>query len=848
MALAVMALAALGAGHLEAAQGMEVVSVTPSFSPFNVAGRTVTVKGVGFSPSTTVTFGATAAAVTFVDSRTLVATVPTLGAAALSTITVTDPGNGADQYYPYFHTGPVIYVAKTGVDNNQGTTPGAPKLTLAAAFAAASGTTPTEIRVGPGVWVESQLALPDRTVLSCGWATGFGSRDPDLNVTEVNANRNGWVIRTLGLQSVSAVDGCTLTHGLRDGFGGGALVISADTMVVNNNVIVGNMSTTMGGAAYFSASTVYGGQPSFTNNVMLGNRAHNKNGGGIVVYPNYNTQQPIRVNVAGNFIMGNRSIGGRGGGFAMSTSSYSGYNSGVVKVADNVVSGNSSKTGGGIDISLLTAGDYFDVSIFNNLVTGNTAQGTGGGVSFQGFGAIDGAMSSSTIADNAAAPGLGGGLLMSGATNFVSGFEATDLILWGNAGGDAAGQALTLVDYSDSGTALSGVGNISSDPMFTPGVLGSYYLAQLDPNSPTSPAVDAGSQTAMGLSLDDLTTRVDEVPDTGIADLGFHFPASVGDSPDPISIARLDPPEGDILGRDWVLIRGGGFDPGATVSFGGVPAAKLLYVGHGRILAKPAAHAPGQVTVVVENPDLTSAQIANGYRYIDNTAPVWSTTVGVVGATSNVDTCQRSVILSWNGAVDVSTGPVFYEVYREECIVGTSTSVPCDNFGFVPNATSFRGFTGETTWVDQGFAAGGQDKKYIYNVRARDSATPLNNKEWNFAKRIVTATKAAAGQDVAPAAIGNNLRFASGSTTLVDWPTSAGATSYGLYRQSTAAPYGSPGTLTKFMTLTAVNNDGNGDGVADSQFNDTAVPAAGGIFFYKVTAIDPCGNETTSEL
>ena len=51
-----------------------------------------------------------------------------------------------------------------------------------------------------------------------------------------------------------------------------------------------------------------------------------------------------------------------------------------------------------------------------------------------------------------------------------------------------------------------------------------YYLAQLPAGQPnTSPLVDAISQTAHGLGLDNMTTRTDGEPDQGLADVGFHY-------------------------------------------------------------------------------------------------------------------------------------------------------------------------------------------------------------------------------------------------------------------------------------------------------------------------------------
>jgi hypothetical protein len=60
-------------------------------------------------------------------------------------------------------------------------------------------------------------------------------------------------------------------------------------------------------------------------------------------------------------------------------------------------------------------------------------------------------------------------------------------------------------------------GCVNADPVFLAGPLGNYYL------DPASPAVDAGSDTAVNRSVDDKTTRTDGTLDTGTADIGYHY-------------------------------------------------------------------------------------------------------------------------------------------------------------------------------------------------------------------------------------------------------------------------------------------------------------------------------------
>jgi len=66
---------------------------------------------------------------------------------------------------------------------------------------------------------------------------------------------------------------------------------------------------------------------------------------------------------------------------------------------------------------------------------------------------------------------------------------------------------------------------LDEDPLFVPGALHDYYLSHVATGqAATSPCVDAGSDTAANLGLDELTTRQDGEPDAGVVDMGYHAP------------------------------------------------------------------------------------------------------------------------------------------------------------------------------------------------------------------------------------------------------------------------------------------------------------------------------------
>jgi hypothetical protein len=65
------------------------------------------------------------------------------------------------------------------------------------------------------------------------------------------------------------------------------------------------------------------------------------------------------------------------------------------------------------------------------------------------------------------------------------------------------------------------LGNISEDPLYADSFrrLSQTAAGQLL----QSPAVDAGHGSASGLVIAGLSTRTDSIPDSGVADMGFHY-------------------------------------------------------------------------------------------------------------------------------------------------------------------------------------------------------------------------------------------------------------------------------------------------------------------------------------
>jgi len=121
-----------------------------------------------------------------------------------------------------------------------------------------------------------------------------------------------------------------------------------------------------------------------------------------------------------------------------------------------------------------------------------------------------------------------GGCIYADGYGYVSG---TGNILWGSQGnpifvwtGWPPGSA--ALSYSDVQGGWEGIGNINQDPLFVQGPNGAYYLSQIAAGQgANSPCVDAGNPVIPIFG----TTRTDEEPDTGVPDMGFHYPV-----PEPI--------------------------------------------------------------------------------------------------------------------------------------------------------------------------------------------------------------------------------------------------------------------------------------------------------------------------
>ncbi len=344
----------------------------------------------------------------------------------------------------------------------------------------------------------------DTVIVADGTYTGEGNRDLDLggkaitlrsengaentiidcDGTQLDPHR-GFCFRS-GEDSNSIVDGFRIKNGYAWG-GGGIYCNNSSSPTITNCAISGNMAYFDGGIFCENYCS-----PTITNCTISGNLA-GRYGGGISCWSNSN---PIITNctISGNFAFGD------GGG---------------IYCYDN------------------------SPTITNCMIYDNGSPCNGGGICCSKSSVT---MTNCTISDNAAYDfgGFGGGIYCCDYSNPTM----TDCILWGNVAATkgheialiSTGNPSTLrVRYSDvqggAGEAYVDPGctldldgtNIDADPLFVSGILADYLLSQIASGQTVdSPCVDAGSDTAANLGLDNLTTRTDGGDDAGIVDMGYH--------------------------------------------------------------------------------------------------------------------------------------------------------------------------------------------------------------------------------------------------------------------------------------------------------------------------------------
>ena len=152
--------------------------------------------------------------------------------------------------------------------------------------------------------------------------------------------------------------------------------------------------------------------------------------------------------------------------------------------------------------------DFSSPSITNNTISGNFASNKGGGI----YCSYDCQLTitNSILWDNAAIIGPELYVISTSYPSIIT-VSYSDIM-----GGQSS-------CYVDPGCTLNwGAGMIDADPLFVTGPQGDYYLSQIAAGqAQDSPCVDTGDPASTMIIG---TTRTDEIQDSGVVDMGFHYP------------------------------------------------------------------------------------------------------------------------------------------------------------------------------------------------------------------------------------------------------------------------------------------------------------------------------------
>ncbi len=183
---------------------------------------------------------------------------------------------------------------------------------------------------------------------------------------------------------------------------------------------------------------------------------------------------------------------------------------------------------------------------------------------------------------------------------------------------NAPGLTLPILEYSHSSGDCSVTGGYVYRGRLFPRLAGTYFYGDYCTGKIWGATRGAGgwssrlfSSRAAGLT----SFGEDSAGELYLVTEGGLLARVVDANPSAPSIASVSPPSGPARGGATIVVAGSDFLPGATVTFGGVPAATVTFVDSTRLEVVSPAHASGTVDVVVTNPDGRSATVSAAYSF-----------------------------------------------------------------------------------------------------------------------------------------------------------------------------------------------------------------------------------------
>jgi len=398
------------------------------------------------------------------------------------------------------HAGPVWHVSVEGSDETGDGSQETPHATIQFGIdASQSGDT---VLVQPGTYIENiNFNGKNIVVGSLTMTTGDTSY---VSQTIIDGDQSGSVVTFATFEDTSTVlTGFTLTNGSGTAIfilkGGG--IYCRDSSPRLSNLIIRNNTALVGAGIYARNSDLL-----ISKSIIRENLAGDEGGG---LYAG-----DLEISITESIFDSNEAITTGGGLYFEGVS--------TVDLAEVRITNNLSDTGGGLRLNASST----NIRIVKCLIDNNYTAESGSGI-YQSTGSLS--LINSTLADNViTGAGTVGGLY------HTAGFlNIQNSILWGNSGQSLYGTATLDVGYSciEDGGALSGQGNIDSNPIFVDPLSGDFHLTG------TSPCIDSGNPDLDGDGYYWAVDLDDRDSDGTRHDIGFHSFEQVDQNPSDNSLA-----------------------------------------------------------------------------------------------------------------------------------------------------------------------------------------------------------------------------------------------------------------------------------------------------------------------